>query len=182
MSVRNVLVGFAGLLLIAMVAVQWTGPSVDAQDTTGDRVSALETQVADLDTRVSNHGREIERIEDRVATLEAGSQPAETGESGSANEPAGDSATVSGVGVMVSDKFSLAPGRYKVSAALEVSGFDGFIVHLVGENGDEEYLFNEIIETPGTWTGSTTVEVRGGEYAIQVENTSSPWTLVFEPF
>jgi hypothetical protein len=182
MSARNVLVGFAGLLLIAMVAVQWSGPSVDAQDTTEDRVSALETQVADLDNRVSNHGKEIERLEDKVATLEAGSQPSEPGDSDSPSEPAGDGATVSGVGVMVSDKFSLAPGRYKVSATLEVASFDGFIVTLIGDNGDEEFLFNEKIDTPGTWTGSTTVEVRGGEYAVQVENTGSPWTLVFEPF
>ena len=182
MSTRNVLVGFVGLLLIAMVAVQWTGPSVDAQDTTEDRVSALETQVADLDARVSNHGREIQRLEDKVATLEVGSQPSEPADSESEQAPTGEGATISGVGVMVSDKFSLAPGRYKVSATVEVADFDGFIVRLIGNNGEEEFLFNELIETPGTWTGSTTVEVNGGEYAVQVENTSGAWTLVFEEF
>jgi len=182
MKLRNLLVGIAGLVLIALVAVQWTGPSADAQDTAEERVAALETQVAGHETRISNHGREIERLEDRVATLEAGSQPEGTGESESVSEPAGDSATVSGVGVMVSDKFSLEPGRYKVSATVEVADFDGFIVHLVGNAGDDDYLFNEIIDTPGTWTGSTIVDVRGGEYAVEVENTSSPWTLVFEKF
>ena len=118
MSTRGFLVVFAGLLLFSMVAVQWSGPSVDAQDTTEDRVSALETQVADLDTRVSNHGREIERLEDRVATLEAGSQPSETGDSDSPSQPSGDSATVSGVGVMVSDDCSLAPSKYKYRVVL----------------------------------------------------------------
>jgi hypothetical protein len=182
MSVRNVFIGFAGLLLIAMVTVQWTGASVDAQDTTEDRVSALETQVADLTTSNGKHGRDINRLKDRVSALEGGSQPSETGDSGSTDQPAGDSATVSGFGVMVSDKFSLTQGRYKVTATVEAAGFDGFIVHLYGPNGDEEYLFNELIENGGPWTASTIVEVAGGEYAVGVENTGSPWTLVFEKF
>jgi hypothetical protein len=182
MTWRNLFVGLVGLVVIAFVAAQWTGTAVDAQDSTEDRVAALETQVAGLEKRVSNHGREIDRLEDQVATLEAGTQPGETGETEPANAPADEGTSVSGVGVMVSDKFGLSPGRYKVTATAEVADFDGFIAVLYGDNGEEETLFNELIETPGTWTASTIVEVTGGDYAVGVDNSSSPWTLVFEKF
>jgi hypothetical protein len=179
MKLRSLFVGFAGLLLIAMLALQWTGPSVNAQDTSGPRLDAVETQVAAQATTIAKQGRDIRRLKDRVTVLEGGSQP--TSDTGSSSS-SGEGTTVSGVGVMVSDKFTLSSGRYKVSASVEVADFDGFAVHLLGDNGVDELLFNELIEQGGTWTGSTTVEVTGGEYAVQVENTSSPWTLVFEKF
>ena len=179
MNARKMLVGFIGILVIALAGVQLMLPGVDAQDTTGPRLDAVETQVAALATTIAKQGRDIRRLKDRVTVLEGGSQPATDTGSSSSN---GDGTTVSGVGVMVSDKFNLGPGRYKVSASVEVADFDGFIVHLLGDNGVDELLFNEVIEQGGTWTGSTTVEVTGGEYAVQVENTSSPWTLVFQKF
>jgi hypothetical protein len=179
MKSRNMFVGLAALLLIALIAAQWPLPGADAQDNIGPRLDAVETQVAAQATTIAKQGRDIRRLKDRVTVLEGGSQPA-TAPNTVPNR--GKGVTVSGVGVMVTDKFSLSPGRYKVSATVEVSDFDGFIAHLIGDNGDDESLFNEIIETGGAWTGSTIVDVSGGDYAVEVENSSSPWTLVFEQF
>src|SRR5262245_53560381 len=180
MSMRKLSAGFVGIIVLALIGVQMMSPSVDAQDTTGPRLDAVETQVAAQATTIAKQGRDIKRLKDRVSVLEGdGSQPTSDTASQSGS---GKGATISGVGVMVSDKFSLGPGRYKVSASVEVADFDGFIAHLIGDNGQDELLFNELIETGGTWTGSTIVDVTGGDYAVQVENNSSPWTLVFEKF
>ncbi|MFL5758362.1 MAG: hypothetical protein ACJ789_01410 [Thermomicrobiales bacterium] len=179
MKIRNLIVGIAGLLLVTMLAVQWMSPGADAQDTTEPRLGAVETQVAAQATTIAKQGRDIKSLKDRVAVLEGGSQPAAATKSGSSG---GEGATVSGIGVMVSDKFSLSSGRYKVSATVEVADFDGFAARLLGDNGVDELLFNELIQQGGTWTGETTVDVSGGEYAVQAENTGSPWTLVFEQF
>jgi hypothetical protein len=179
MKLQNVFVVLAALLLIGLIAAQWPSPGADAQDTTGPRLDAVETQVAAQATTIAKQGRDIRRLKDRVTVLEGGSQPATAP---TTVPSSGEGATVSGVGVMVTDKFRLSPGRYKVSATVEVADFDGYIAHLIGDNGDDELLFNEIIESGGTWTGSTIVDVRGGDYAVEVENTRSPWTLVFEQF
>lgn len=94
--------------------------------------------------------------------------------------------TVSGFGTTVTDKFSLAAGRYRVTATVEIAtayGFDGFAVFFYPAKGTEELLFNELIDVPGTWTGSAVLDnPRSGEVFVAAENTESAWTLVFEPF
>ncbi len=84
---------------------------------------------------------------------------------------------------MVSDPFSLAAGRYKVTATIEsTSDISFFICHLLGPNNLDEILFNEYAEQSGTWTLSTVVTLdEGGEFFLQVENTDFPWQVQFEP-
>jgi hypothetical protein len=91
-------------------------------------------------------------------------------------------ASVSGVGVSVSDPFSLTAGRYRVSASVDVSDYSGFACQLHGPDGYEELIFNELIETPQLWTGSTVVTLGAdGEYFVEVSNTDAPWTIEFSP-
>lgn len=162
----------AAVLVIAIIS--WAGPT-SGQDQTEDRIAALETQVAD-------HSREIERLEDQVGDLRRGDKrdPTATAE---AAKPEGETATVSGAGVMVSDAFSLAPGRYRVTATVEATGdLTGFACYLLGPGNLEDLLFNELIQQPGTWTGSTVVTLdAGGEFFLQVENTDVAWQVQFEP-
>ena len=52
---------------------------------------------------------------------------------------------------------------------------------LRGPGGSVELLFNEAIDGPRTWTGSTLAEVGGdGEYFVETDDTESPWTLELE--
>ena len=94
--------------------------------------------------------------------------------------------TVSGIGTVVSDKFDLPAGRYRVQATVGIAtayGSDGFAIFFYPVSGDEELLFNEVIVQPGTWTGSAILEnPRAGLVFVAAENTKSAWTLVFEPF
>ena len=53
---------------------------------------------------------------------------------------------------------------------------------LLGPNGFEEQLFNEIIEPSGEWDGETTVNVgEDGEYTVQVDAPQESWTVLIEP-
>jgi len=83
---------------------------------------------------------------------------------------------------MVSDKFVLSAGNYKVSAPVEIeSGFDGFAVW-VYVDGEKDLLFNETIDENGTWTGSAILDAgSGGEAYFVVENADSAWSLSVEP-
>lgn len=146
-------------------------PTVHALQTT---VSQQATKIARLDTRVT-------ALETRVALGSGGASSASTLVPTAAQ---GGSQTVSGTGTMVSDKFHLDQGRYKVSATLEVSDqVSGFIVQLNGPNGAQDSLFNELIQNPQTWTGSTVVTIAtAGDYFVDVSNTTAPWTLTFAPY
>jgi len=75
----------AVLLLAAALLGGLRSPAADAQDTSEDRLAALETAVA-------GHDREIEDLRDRIATLEAGAQTDAPGEDGTPGETA-DQAT-----------------------------------------------------------------------------------------
>ena len=91
--------------------------------------------------------------------------------------------TVEGSGQTVSEKFELAEGTYRVHATVEVSGFDGFAAYIHEPGGGEDLLFNEIIESGGTWEGAAVYEARrSGMYYVEATNTSSDWTMAFEPY
>ena len=160
-----------GALAVAAFAVNLSTPA-DAQDRTAERVSILETQVADQAADISSLRKRVRALED-AAKGTTGEEP---------DQPSGSAPTLSGTGETVSDKFTLQGGRYKVSATVDVDDFDGFAVTVYGPgDGDQELLFNEIIDSSGPWTGSAVFDSQGGgTFYVEVSNTSSPWTLTFE--
>jgi hypothetical protein len=167
---------FIFTLAIALAMFALIPNGAPAQDAIDERVSALETQVA-------QQADEIGDLQDRVEVLEGDSKgststgrDAQTEKSG-----AGNSITISGNGDTVSDTFVLAPGNFKVSASVDVKGdFDGFAVWIYID-GSKDLLFNELIDQNGTWTGSAILDAgAGGEAYFAVENTDSTWTLTVE--
>lgn len=163
-------VGFAALSVPA-----------DAQDTTAARLGAVETEVAAQGTEVTGLRKRVKRLEDVVLTPQA----TQAGQSSEVAQPeTGETApTVSGTGTTVSEKFNLAAGRYKVTVTLQVGDFSGFICHLYGPGNFDDYLFNELIDTPGTWTGSPVVQIpTSGEFFVEVSNTDAAWQLTFTEF
>ncbi len=165
---------FGVVLVIAMIT--WAGPT-SGQDQTEDRIAALETQVAD-------HSREIKRLEDQVGALRRGAPESEDKPtSTAADAPAGDTETVSGSGITVSEPFTLESGRYKVTATVEApDNITGFTCYLLGPKNFDELLFNQVIQQVGTWTASTVVTIgEGGEFFLQVENTDASWQVQFAP-
>jgi hypothetical protein len=178
MKLRNLLVGFAGLLVIALVAVQSTGPSADAQDTTEQRLEAIETQVADLDARVTNYGREIERLEDKVAALEGGSEPAaDAGSDGSAGQATTDGGIeITGSGDSAAGPIDVAAGAYTFAASCG----DGiiFTVDITALESDE-FVVSTLVGTP-PYQGSEVLEFEGGRYAFSV-TCGGAWSLTLTP-
>jgi hypothetical protein len=89
--------------------------------------------------------------------------------------------TIKGKGSTVSDSFRLSAGRYKVTARVEVDGFDGFAVWIYGAGDFKDLLFNDVIDESGTWTSSQVFETDGGgSFYVETTNTDSSWTLTFE--
>jgi hypothetical protein len=177
--VRRVVLALAGVATFAfgVIAASVTSP-VDAQDTTDDRLSALETAVA-------NQGDELSSLRARVQALEDAAQPSNgEGDSGGTGANEAGTVTLSGSGSLVTDKFRLAAGRYKVTATVEVtSEFEGFAVSVYAPAEEfPDLLFNEVIEGAQTFTSSAVYEAsEDGEYYVEVGNTQSAWSLVFEP-
>jgi hypothetical protein len=90
--------------------------------------------------------------------------------------------SVRGVGMDVTESFTLEPGRYRVTASIQPSEQDNFIVQLVGPGDFTEYLFNEIIDSGTPWEGETTVSIpTTGEYAVEVDAPQDRWTIQIEP-
>lgn len=176
---KRVVLALTGVAIFALgiLAASITNP-VDAQDTTDGRLSALETAVA-------GQGQEISDLRARVRALEEAGQPS-NGEGNVAGSGTNGTRllTLSGEGSLVTDKFRLSQGRYKVSATVEVTAeFEGFAVMVYSPSkGFPDLLFNEVIEGAGTFTASAVFEAgEDGEYYVEVSNTQSPWNLVFEP-
>jgi hypothetical protein len=173
-------IGISFGLVLATVFAALSLPA-DAQDTTAGRLSAVETEVADKATQVAGLHKRVKRLEQVVLTPQATTN----GGSAANSQPRtnGELPAISGTGTTVSEKFNLGAGRYKVTATLQVSDFSGFICELYGPGDFDENLFNELIDTPGTWTGSTVVQIpASGEFFVQVSNTDASWQLTFEAF
>lgn len=136
---------------------------------------AIDDTTATLDQlQVFLFGEQGEAAEDATTEREAPTSPERA--------PSRGPVMVSGVGAAVSDGFDLPAGRFKVTATLEVADFSGFICTLYGPGDFEESLFNEIIDSPQTWTGSTVLNVdEAGEYFVEVDNTDEAWQLRFTP-
>jgi hypothetical protein len=101
---------------------------------------------------------------------------------GRADSDSAGRVSLRGVGVDVTESFTLESGRYRVTASIQPSERDNFIVHLVGPGDFMEFLFNEIIDSGMTWEGETTVSISTtGDYAIEVEAPQDRWTVLIEP-
>lgn len=100
-----------------------------------------------------------------------------------ANRNTTDGVSVTGVGLDVSEPFTLEPGRYQASASVNVTGsFDGFAAYLHGPDGYRELLFNETIDGSQQWTAEAIVEIEiAGEYFVEATNTESEWTIELAP-
>lgn len=129
-----------------------------------ERVSALETQVAD-----------------KAEPPNRGPQKPGRGDSSSI-----DVVTVEGVGTTVSDKFTLKAGQYRVNATIPdpAADFVSLTLYVHDPTGSDELVFNEFAEHgEGPWEGSSIYSAaEDGEYFVSVENTTAAWTVVFEPF
>jgi hypothetical protein len=87
-----------------------------------------------------------------------------------------------GVGMDVTEPFTLEPVRYRVTASIQPSEQDNFIVQLVGPGDFTESLFNEIIDSGAPWEGETTVSIpTTGDYAVEVDAPQDRWTIQIEP-
>lgn len=145
--------------------------------TAEERINELETDVEELDNRVS-------ALETQVADSSQGLLPPASDSATSASGEAPGMTMVEGAGTAVSEKFVLTPQRYRVDATITgITNATGFIVYLQGPSGSEDLLFNEFIQNAGTWEGAVTVTVtEGGEYFVEVTNTTAAWRLEFSPF
>ena len=169
------IVPFILAFALVVVAATWTSPrDGDAQDTDGSRIDALET-------RIANQGAALIELEDRLENLE-GSAPKSSGQDGT-NRTASESLTIEGSGTTVTDKFTLSPGNYKVTAELDVTaGFSGFIMTIYGSDDQQETVLNELIQVNGPWSIEAVFEAgAGGEFYVEVSNTDEDWTVTFEP-
>lgn len=133
------------------------------------KASKLEDKLDAFRTSIAKRDVKIDELSTRVAELEVYAPKS------------GNELTFSGIGVQVTEPFTLETGRYKVSVTVEALNFDGFQLFLYPPVGDEDTVFNELIEVPGTWTASTIyISDRGGDFYAATGNTSSNWTVTFE--
>lgn len=159
------------LIVLFVIALGWAyGGPTDAQDRTDERLTALETQVADVTERV-------DWIEARVMVTYR--DEAEADEPPASHPSSSGGVQWSGSGIAVSDAFRLSPGRYRASATVTTIEFAGFACVLYGPDDYWELVFNEVIDGAGTWTGESVIEVdAAGEYYLEVSNTTADWSLV----
>lgn len=164
-----------GVLLVAVFAVTSIGvglPSqpTTAQDRTGERLSALETQVANLEERVdaleSDEGMSV------VTPVSAATPtPVSSGEDGILE--------ISGTGSIVTENFPLEAGRYQVTVDLASGCCISLFIY--DPSGNETLLFNEIFSGSSGGTASDIYRVpESGMYFIDSQNTDGEWTVTFE--
>lgn len=91
-------------------------------------------------------------------------------------------ATATGVGTARSERFALEPGRYRLTAAMEVSEASGFTCDIFGPDNFTESLFDEQIDAPQSWTAQTRLRLEsGGDFYVECSNTDAEWTISFVP-
>lgn len=149
------LLAFTGLL-IAIAFAAMPSPRVTGQDNTEDRVSALETTVADIGTR--------------VADIEANAKPTEKSESGASS---GD-ISLKGTGQDSTDSISLS-GAYKVAATC-ASGYM-FTVDVTPISNPDDFVIIRLLGVP-PYEGSEVSEFPEGTYAFSI-TCEGDWTLRF---
>lgn len=99
-----------------------------------------------------------------------------------AETPPSDVVTFTGTGATTSQPFTLQPGRYRARASMEVTQPTGFTATLRGPDNSEQQLFDESIDSPQSWTATTTIRIdTAGDYYVEVANAVDPWTIELEP-
>ena len=143
---------------------------------TEEQINDLEAEVAALDERVS-------ALETQAASEGQNEDGASTDPEESDSGASESGLAFEGGGETVTDKFELAAGNYRVLAIVDVAGdFDGFSVFVYDPSGNQDLLFNEIIESSGVAEFEAVYEAPDdGDYYAEVGNTGSAWTLEFSP-
>jgi hypothetical protein len=155
-------------LVLACFVVVWFGVGLrseptTAQDQTGDRLSALETRVAELEDRVDVLEGDSPQIQ---PTIDARDSEAETGE-----------IVISGTGSSVSEDFQLEAGLYDVTAAGAP-----FFLYISGPLGGRTLLLYPLNFDDEDGTASVIyLAPESGTYFIESSNTNAPWTVTFKP-
>jgi hypothetical protein len=149
------------LALLATLAVSWSSGPVDAQDQTDDRLAALETRAAKQD-------REIRRLKDRVAALEAEVAVTPTPQRGT-------EAHFDGEGQTVTEPIDLIGGRYKITATC--AGGGSFFLRINPVATSEIVVSTLSGLTP--FEGEEVQDLQGGRYAFELD-CDGVWTLRVE--
>lgn len=166
--------GFVGGMSAAAASLllYYVQPAEERIDTLEGEVQALDERVSALETQVADGGVPL-------------STPEASRTTGQDKSSSADEITVEGVGTTVSDKFQLSKGQYRVNATLQGLGdFASLTLYVHDPSRNEELVFNEFSEhAGGPWEGSAFYEApEDGEYFVSVENTDAEWSIIFEPF
>ncbi len=164
---RTVIVAVALMTVLGWVFSSWLMAPAEAQDTSDDRITMLETQVA-------GHSREIDRLEDRLAAVEAATKPKGDPTEAPVVQAGDDPVNFSGSGATAIDPFSLEAGLYTTTATCDGGVFSLDIESL----GSDEVVLSTLIGM-APYEGSANLEVEGGRYAFAV-TCSGNWTLTIE--
>jgi hypothetical protein len=88
---------------------------------------------------------------------------------------AADTQSFSGTGPSVTEPFVVESAILTMSATHE--GTANFIVHAIGEDGSEDYVFNEI----GSFSGQAALQLAPGVPTILEVDADGPWQLSIAP-
>lgn len=146
--------------MVAVVLSVIVLPRAEGQDLTEDRLNALETQVADLSTR--------------VAILESGTASG-SAETTAAN--AGGTINFEGTGGKITTDITELSGVYKISATCS----DGFFFQVETtniDNPDDFVYINLAGEIP--FSGEVVYTFDPARYIFAID-CAGPWTLLLEP-
>lgn len=137
-----------------------------AQDKNEQRISALETRVANLEVAVFGNATP-------AATPAA--TPVESRQPQSIN-----GTTIEGSGTNLSESFDLAKGRYRVELTYTIASSSDFVgIKIVSSSGGSEMLFSSADAT-GQWSSSTLLSVESGTYLLEVQAShGTTWKVVF---
>ena len=131
-----------------------------AQDTSDQRISALETRVAHLED-----------------TVYANATPLSTPDVASPG-----TVTLEGSGTNLSKSFHLPQGQYRVELTYTIAASSDFVgITIAASNGDTKLLFNSV-DKPGEHSASTLLNAADDTFVLQVQSASdTTWKVTFSP-
>jgi hypothetical protein len=157
-------------------------PEVVVEDPPAEETTGRNTRPRSNQGAGARPQAETVAVDEPPADQEPAPQERRTNRPAGGNRESTGDLSLQGVGIDVTESFTLEPGRYRVTASIQASEQDNFIVHLVGPGESTEYLFNEIIDSGTPWEGETTVSISTtGEYAVEVEAPQDRWTIQIAP-
>lgn len=168
------LAAVASMLLV--LAVSGTEEQALSEDAINPRVSALETQVAELDGDVVELHATVDGLSAQVADLATGPATPEP-LTGTARDDG--SVTFSGAGNQVYPGVALQPGRNAISCTVRVTGEYCYVKVHYSSDGRAEVLFLEMVAD--TAEASTENLPEAGAYIVEVEGPREGWIVVITP-